>query len=59
MLGKPIISLTDAAREKLQSLEDPSCPSCIRIDLKKGGCAGMEYSMDFTDKPLPGDEVLE
>ena len=29
------------------------------IGVKKGGCAGMEYTMEFADAPGPLDEVVE
>ena len=31
----------------------------LRIGLKKGGCAGMEYTMELTAAAQPGDEVVE
>jgi iron-sulfur cluster assembly protein len=30
-----------------------------RIGVKKGGCAGMEYTMAWADKQEPFDEVVE
>ena len=31
----------------------------LRIGVKNGGCAGMEYVMDYADAPAPLDEVVE
>lgn len=31
----------------------------LRIGVKKGGCAGMEYTMEHVDAASPGDEVVE
>ncbi len=31
----------------------------LRIGVKKGGCAGMEYTMDFADDVNPMDELVE
>ena len=31
----------------------------LRIGVKKGGCAGMEYTMDYVDEIDPHDEVVE
>jgi iron-sulfur cluster assembly protein len=31
----------------------------LRIGVKKGGCAGMEYTMDYVDDIEPTDEVIE
>jgi iron-sulfur cluster assembly protein len=31
----------------------------LKIGVKKGGCAGMEYTMTWADAVKPGDEVIE
>ena len=31
----------------------------LRIGLKKGGCAGMEYTMEYVDEISESDEVIE
>jgi iron-sulfur cluster assembly protein len=31
----------------------------LRIGVKKGGCAGMEYTMDYVAEIDPNDEVVE
>jgi iron-sulfur cluster assembly protein len=31
----------------------------LRIGVKKGGCAGMEYTMDYVAEKNPLDEVVE
>ena len=31
----------------------------LRIGIKKGGCAGMEYTMDYVSSVNPLDEVVE
>jgi iron-sulfur cluster assembly protein len=31
----------------------------LRIGVKKGGCAGMEYTMDYVEDIDPNDEVVE
>jgi iron-sulfur cluster assembly protein len=31
----------------------------LRIGVKKGGCAGMEYTMDYVADVTPYDEVVE
>ena len=31
----------------------------LKIGVKKGGCAGMEYTMDYVDAVDPNDEVVE
>ena len=31
----------------------------LRLGVKKGGCAGMEYTMEYVDTADPNDEVVE
>jgi iron-sulfur cluster assembly protein len=31
----------------------------LRIGVKKGGCAGMEYTMDYAETIDPNDEIVE
>jgi iron-sulfur cluster assembly protein len=31
----------------------------IRVGVKNGGCAGMEYTMEYADRVDPTDEVVE
>ena len=31
----------------------------LKIGVRKGGCAGMEYTMEFVDAPDANDEVVE
>jgi iron-sulfur cluster assembly protein len=53
--------LTDAAAERIKALmaaaETPKAG--LRVGIKKGGCAGMEYTMEFIDAPARFDEVVE
>jgi len=54
----PVIQLTDAAiaRMREQSLKQ-GCAG-IRLAVKEAGCSGMEYVVDFSDRPETGDFVL-
>jgi iron-sulfur cluster assembly protein len=52
-LGSPI-KITDTAARHIVSLM-PSPTSGLRIGLKKGGCAGMEYTMEIIEEPAPSD----
>lgn len=56
-----VISLTDAAAERVRELVDAPDKSAVglRIGIKKGGCAGMEYTMDLVEEAKPGDDVIE
>lgn len=56
-----IMTLTDAAAERVKQImassEKPIAG--VRIGLKRGGCAGMEYTMEYAETQNPLDEVVE
>ncbi len=56
-----ILSVSDAAaariREIIAHADKPVAG--VRLGLKKGGCAGMTYTMDIAEKAASGDEVVE
>ncbi len=53
------IKLTDNAIKKIKELTINSKKFALRIDLKKGGCAGMEYFMEYVDKVEINEEVVD
>jgi iron-sulfur cluster assembly protein len=57
--GKQAISLTPAAQAQIARLMAKDGHKGLRIGVKKGGCAGMEYTMDYVDDVDPNDEVVE
>ena len=57
--GKPPVTITPAAEARIARLMADKGASGLRIGLKKGGCAGMEYTMELADTPSPNDEVVE
>ena len=57
--GKQAVTLTDAAVRHVSKLMADSGKAGLRIGVKKGGCAGMEYVMDFVDSVNDNDEVVE
>lgn len=57
--GKPPVTITPAAETRIAGLMADKGAAGLRIGLKKGGCAGMEYTMELADTPAPGDEVVE
>jgi len=60
--GKQAVTLTPRAVAQITRLMDRSGHQGLRVGLKKGGCAGMEYTMDFVTKDDaldPNDEVVE
>ena len=55
-----VITLTDAACLRVgEILSANETAKGIRVGLKKGGCAGMEYTMDYATEVGPLDEVAE
>ena len=56
-----VMTLTEAAAERVREIvEDSDEPVLgLRIGVKKGGCAGMEYTMKPVSEPDPKDERLE
>lgn len=56
-----VMTLTDAAVDRIKNLMARSDKDTggLRIGVKNGGCAGMEYTMDFVDEPDKFDEVIE
>ena len=56
-----VMRLTDAAAERIKAVmaraEKPVAG--LRVGVKNGGCAGMEYTMDYADEIRPTDEVVE
>jgi iron-sulfur cluster assembly protein len=55
------MSLTEAAAERVRDImrrsERPVAG--LRVGVKNGGCAGMEYTMEWADRQEPLDEVIE
>jgi iron-sulfur cluster assembly protein len=58
--AKPI-TLTETAAERIRSLLASSGKELagVRIGVKKGGCAGMEYTMEYAETRGPHDELVE
>ncbi|MFK5996833.1 MAG: iron-sulfur cluster assembly accessory protein [Rhodobacterales bacterium] len=57
--GKAAVSITDKAATQIAKLMAEGGKKGLRIGVKKGGCAGMEYTMDYVDAFDPNDEVVE
>jgi iron-sulfur cluster assembly protein len=57
--GKQAVTLTSAATRQIARLMSQNGTAGLRIGVKKGGCAGMEYTMDFAATVNPMDEVVE
>ena len=54
-----VMTLTDAAAERIRALMASSGKDLVRIGVKNGGCAGMEYTMSYAETKAPHDEVIE
>jgi len=55
-----VMTLTDAAAARVASLitQKPGVKA-LKIGVKKGGCAGMEYTMTWAEEIGKFDEVIE
>jgi iron-sulfur cluster assembly protein len=53
--------LTDAAAARIKDiLSRADKPIAgVRVGVKNGGCAGMEYTMEYAEQVNPTDEVVE
>lgn len=60
MAGFAVITLTDRAVDRVREIVDArGSARGIRLGIKKGGCAGMEYTVDLVTEPRPGDDHVE
>jgi len=57
--GKQAVSMTPAAATQIAKLMGRDGHQGLRIGVKKGGCAGMEYTMEYVTEVDPHDEVVE
>jgi iron-sulfur cluster assembly protein len=55
---KPV-RLSDAAAVRIKEIMTERGLGYLRVGVKNGGCAGMEYVMDYAQAPQPLDEVVE
>lgn len=51
-----IVTLTDRAADRVKSIMAQKGAGYLRVGVKNGGCAGMEYVMEFVDAPEKFDE---
>lgn len=56
-----VLTLTDAAAARVKAIMAGKGPEVVglRIGIKKGGCAGMEYTMSWATQIEKFDEVVE
>jgi iron-sulfur cluster assembly protein len=53
--------LTEKAAERVKTLIERSDKPIVgvRVGVKKGGCAGMSYTMEYAEAIDPADEIVE
>lgn len=54
-----IVTLTDAAATRVREIMTDKDAGFLRVGVKNGGCAGMEYVMDYVETREPLDELVE
>jgi iron-sulfur cluster assembly protein len=56
-----VMTLTPRAAERVRAIMESKGPEIagLKIGVKKGGCAGMEYTMTWAEKIEKFDEVVE
>ncbi|HKA76723.1 MAG TPA: Fe-S cluster assembly scaffold SufA [Pseudolabrys sp.] len=56
-----VMRLTDAAATRIKDVMARAIKPVagVRVGVKNGGCAGMEYTMEYAESVNPADEVVE
>jgi len=56
-----VMRLTDAAAARIKDVMARATEPVegVRVGVKNGGCAGMEYTMEYADAVKPSDGVVE
>ena len=57
--GKQALTITETATAQIRKLMEQGNKKGLRVGVKKGGCAGMEYTMDYVDDIEAHDELIE
>lgn len=60
-MGFAVMTMTDAAADRVKQIVSNSGPDAkgIRVGIKKGGCAGMEYTIDLVTESNAKDDLIE
>ena len=53
------INISKSAADHIRMIMEDGAGKALRIGLKKGGCAGMEYTMEYVNEISESDEVVE
>ena len=54
-----LVTLTDAAAARVKEILSERERGFLRVGVKNGGCAGMEYEMDYVSEVAALDELVE
>lgn len=54
-----VMTMSDVAANRVRELMAAQAAAGLRVGVKKGGCAGMEYTISAVAEPDPKDELLE
>jgi iron-sulfur cluster assembly protein len=54
-----IVTLTDAAAARVKEIIAKGDKPYLRVGIVNGGCAGMEYTLDYASEAAPFDELVE
>ncbi|MGE3303161.1 MAG: HesB/IscA family protein [Hyphomonadaceae bacterium] len=54
-----VVTLTEAAADRVKAILAESGKEYLRVGVKNGGCAGMEYVMEYAEAPAALDEIVE
>lgn len=54
-----VITLTEAAQQRIRDIMSNNNACGIVVGIKKGGCAGMEYTVELAKETVAGADVVE
>ncbi|WFR96917.1 Fe-S cluster assembly scaffold SufA [Rhizobium tumorigenes] len=60
-MGFAVMTITESAADRVKAIVGNSGPDAkgVRVGIKKGGCAGMEYTIDMVTEANPKDDLIE
>lgn len=60
-MGFAVMTMTDAAASRVNEIIENSGDGAlgVRVGIKKGGCAGMEYTIDLVKEANSKDDLIE
>ena len=60
-MSQQVIKLSDNAANRIKEIISQSKEDTlgVRVGVKSGGCAGMEYVLEYAKKINPNDEMIE